>query len=346
MESSYTFKAWEDIDIFPTVSEDTEYRIDLVGDTDTDTPIYSCTVLNGYKLERINEIISKYPQIIFPGFSSFIGWQEGSATFKVYKIDSSNTASLVTTITILYDWSYDNNTNPILSNPVNNILDYRQFLLFSTKYDTDHTINIKWEHEDTLVNSYTSYANFYTYYIKRLSEFTYPGEFTFAYSDDFFIIDNIPGGVGNILVIDGKRYLIANTCKNYCLYYINSRGGFDSMLIQGKQIQNDKITNYNYKKNYLYNVGLTNTDRGIVNYKKDIVEGWQLNTHKLTDAQSEKISELFKSNEVYLHNLDTDQITPVIITNTNVEYKTFRNQERKWPIYTINVQSSQTKFRF
>lgn len=344
MDVSYTFKAWETIDIFPEVYVNKQYKINLVGDVD-ETTIYSCTVLQGNKLERLNEIISKYAQREFIDFSTGVYNQNDKLTFKVYSsTDNFFTEILETTIYIVYDWSYVDNDSNNLSDPIVNILDYRQFLTFTTDYDYTKVINVKLE--DNIIDTYSSPANYFTTYVKKLDEIIYPAEFNLDFSDDFFIYSNIPLIQGNILTINGVEYLVANTCRRYCLYYVNSRGGIDSFLVQGIDNKNDKITNYNYKQNYSFSTGLTNTQRGLINYKKDITETWELHTHYLKDYQSLKFNELITSNNIYLHDLATNQITPVIITNTTAEYKTFKNQGRQFPTYTINVQSSQNKFRF
>lgn len=58
-----------------------------------------------------------------------------------------------------------------------------------------------------------------------------------------------------------------------------------------------------------------------------------------------KMYHLLESNEVYLHNLKTDKITPVTITDSTCEYKTYANQGNTRFHYVINVESSNYKIR-
>jgi hypothetical protein len=53
-----------------------------------------------------------------------------------------------------------------------------------------------------------------------------------------------------------------------------------------------------------------------------------------------KMYHLFESTEVYLHNLNTNEITPVTITDSSCEYKTYANQGNKRFYYIINVEES------
>lgn len=48
---------------------------------------------------------------------------------------------------------------------------------------------------------------------------------------------------------------------------------------------------------------------------------------------------------VYLHNLTTNKIVPVIVTNSQCEYMTYRNNGKKPYFYNITVEASNTKLR-
>ena len=112
-------------------------------------------------------------------------------------------------------------------------------------------------------------------------------------------------------------------------------------LFRGKEIQTDKLTRLSYNKPYEAN----STQYGKVNYLTKIEESWELNTSFLNDLQSSKMIHLLASNNLYLQDLNTGTITPVNITNSNCEHKTYKNQGRKMSTYTITVTNSQNKYR-
>lgn len=130
--------------------------------------------------------------------------------------------------------------------------------------------------------------------------------------------------------------------KDYCLYYVNAYGGWDSLLIDGNVKQTDKIT---ASENYVKKARTNTLEFGKTKYLNTIVPSWTLHTGYLTDEQASKMFHLIESTEVYLHNLNDDTITPVLITDTSCEYKTYSNNGKKLPSYTINVEASQEKYR-
>lgn len=130
----------------------------------------------------------------------------------------------------------------------------------------------------------------------------------------------------------------ANDCGSWALYYRNRKGGYDSYLLRGKVSRTDDFTFYGYEK------GIDNNNMGYerekVRYKNVIGSKWELNTGWLKDAEAKTLARhLFSSGYVILHNLDTDTLIPVNISDTSVQHKTFNN-ERKMFSYTINVEAA------
>lgn len=130
------------------------------------------------------------------------------------------------------------------------------------------------------------------------------------------------------------------TCNQYCLYYKNKRGGWDSCLFNDVTKQTDKITINSYQREAIAGTTMFGTNH----YQKDITRTWQLKSGRLTDKQSLIFAEhLLSSNRAYLHIFETDEIIPVNITNSSVDYLTRRNNSRKAPMYTITVEDAQKK---
>lgn len=130
------------------------------------------------------------------------------------------------------------------------------------------------------------------------------------------------------------------TCYDYCLYYKNGKGGWDSYLIRGNALKTDNINSSYYKKY------VKNTDEfgfGKTKMSNVINTKYNLYTDYLTDDEQERFYNLIESTEVYLHNLNTDEILPVNITNNNFDYKTFTNNGKKKWYNTIECEVAKEK---
>lgn len=131
-----------------------------------------------------------------------------------------------------------------------------------------------------------------------------------------------------------------NSCGEIALYYKNRKGGWDEFLIEGNWTKKDEYTKYTYNRSF--NNNTLEFENGT--YHSQIVTSYALNTGWLSDQESENLAfNLLSSNEVYLHNLCTDKVYPVVITDNTATYKTYRNNSRKLVNYTINCEESQRK---
>lgn len=145
---------------------------------------------------------------------------------------------------------------------------------------------------------------------------------------------------GMYLVINGIKYDV-RYCGDIALYYLNAYGGWDSFLIEGNCIRTDSNTHYEYDK-YSLN---TNIDFGKTRYLTESETTWKLTTGWLKDDEAERLCKhLLSSNMVYMHNLATDEIAPVLINDTKAEYKQYKNS-RKLISYTMEVTLSKNKQR-
>lgn len=343
----YEYNTWQTINL-PVVSGDTHF---IIYDHTTSTPgddltgiVYSGMVVDGYRIQNLNDILSQY---VIPSQLSFISSIQPdnsiSSKFYIYYTQDDWTTSTYDTIILNYDWSYDNNVRSILSDPVMDLLDYRQFLLYSIKTATpDMVTYVTVKLENRTIDSFQISGYTHYNYVKDLSQLTYPGEFSYAYSYDFLVDrSTMVPGTYNTLTIGNAKYIVTNTCYRYCLYYQNQYGGWDSLLFRGKEIQKDNLSRLSYKKNYVSQ----STDFNKVDYLTTINESWELSTSYLDDTQSSKMINLLASNRMYLHDLSTGKINPVNVTNSVCEHKTYKNQGRKMASYTVTVSASQPKYR-
>lgn len=346
--ATYEKKSWETLNL-PAVSGDTFFRIlDHSVSTDpsaeTTGVIYDGLVLDGFGIQNLNEILSQY---IYPTpiiFTSSLQQDNTShSTFYIYYTQDDWGTWTYDTVILTYDWSYKPNYNrSVLSDPIINLIDNRQFFLYTIKAPSPDVVNTITMKIGNIV-VYTFTITGYTYYnlVHDMSDATYPGEFSYAYSYDFFVDRSVPIDGVNIITIGPSTYYVTNTCYRYCLYYLNQYGGWDSLLFRGKELKTDDLSRLSYKKNYVaQSLDFYNT-----NYLTTIQERWSLNTSFLNNIESDKMINLMASNKIYIHDLVEGFIAPVVITNSNCEHKNYKNQGRKMATYNIEVSASQPKYR-
>lgn len=351
--ASYTYKSWQTINL-PPVSTDTYFRIldheSTAPQDEIEGILYDGLILGGFYIQNLNEILSQYvnPSSIFFSSSSIhhgAEMQENSDAIKTFYIyyTSDNWQTFTSDdVTIIYDWSYETDMRTILSAPISNLVDVRQYLVYTVRPQT-LPMDLVARTGNIIQNTYVfgAYHNYnYVKYLLDIEE--WPAEFNFDYSYDYFVTSNslIPGTFAEF-TIGSDKYIVAHTCYRYCIYYFNQYGGWDSILFAGKTIQNDNLSRLSYKKNYV----AASSDFNKVNYLTTIQENWQLNTSFLDDLRSQKMINMMASNCLYLHDLEDNKIIPINITNSKCEHKTYKNQGRKLYTYTIEVSASQPKYR-
>ena len=140
----------------------------------------------------------------------------------------------------------------------------------------------------------------------------------------------------------GKNiYPVLPKCKcKYVLYYQNPYGGYSWFPITGRVIRRDRLETYTVTQNYNNNT----TDFGKRRYLSTININYEINTQWLSQEQSDRMWELIESNQVWLHNLDDNEIMPVIITDTDVEHKQ-KTLNGRMLSYRINVELSHLRER-
>lgn len=325
--ATYEKKTWETINL-PPVSGDTYFKIlDHSVQTDpsseTSGVVYDGLVLDGYGITDLDEILGQYvnpDQIVFD--TSVYRDNSSHSTFYIYYTQDDWTSWTYDTVILTYDWSYSASSSAVLSDPVANIVDTRQFFLYSIRAgspDVQTTITMKIDGETVT----TFPISGYTYY-NLVQDLV-----------------STRAGNGSKITVGPSVYYVTTTCHNYCLYYLNQYGGWDSMLFHGRELKTDDLSRLSYKKNYV----AQSDDFHKVDYLTTLQERWSLNTSFLDDTESSKMINLMASNRIYIHNLETGNIAPVNITNSNCEHKTYKNQGRKMATYTIEVSASQPKYR-
>ena len=344
--ASYTYKSWQTINL-PTVSADTYFRIldheSTAPQDEVEGILYDGLILRGFYIQNLNEILSQYVNPNSITFNSSLQENsDGSKKFYIYYSSDNWQTFTSDDVTIIYDWGYETDMRTTLSAPISNLIDVRQYLLYSVRPQTVPT-NLVAQTANIIQDSFVLDQTINYNYVKYLLDIDeWPGDFDFGYSYDYLVTRNslVPGTFVEF-IIGSDKFIVSHTCYRYCIYYFNQYGGWDSILFAGKTIQNDNLSRLSYKKNYV----AASSDFNKVNYLTTIQENWQLNTSFLDDLRSQKMINMMASNCLYLHDLEENKIIPVNITNSKCEHKTYKNQGRKLYTYTIEVSASQPKYR-
>lgn len=211
------------------------------------------------------------------------------------------------------------------------VLDSRQYFIFSFLNHNGHSgsygITLEPIDEQTIeeIQGSVSQAGLYHYLIKPLRG----TNITTTYVPDVGTRQSV-------------TYTVQDTCSKYCIYYLNTRGGWDSILFKNPDhdIKSEIYTTSN-SLNYYIN---TTPQFGIDNYIRSITTSYKLTTDYMSDEESVNIIELLRTTKAYMHDLDTGVIFPITVNNAKTDIKTYRNQGRKLFTYTIEVQESQYKY--
>lgn len=128
----------------------------------------------------------------------------------------------------------------------------------------------------------------------------------------------------------------------YAIYYLNSYGGWDAFLFEGKAVKKDTITQFTTDRSF----NNQTVDYEAYRYVSEINTSYTLSTGWLNDEQAANFAKnLVGSNHVYLQNLKTGDFFSAIITDSSVTYQTMKNNGGKMAIYQLNVKESQNKLR-
>lgn len=121
--------------------------------------------------------------------------------------------------------------------------------------------------------------------------------------------------------------------KRYVLYYNNLYAGWDALLFSGKYSRTDKL-NRSTAKHATPNTSGQHYAR---QWNINVVESWKLKTDYLDEEGCRRMENVLTSNLVFLHDLDTDIIYPVNVTDTSYTEKN-KYDKRRQRFYEINLE--------
>lgn len=120
--------------------------------------------------------------------------------------------------------------------------------------------------------------------------------------------------------------------KRYVLYYNNLYAGWDALLFSGKYSRSDKL-NRSTAKHATPN---TSGQHYAKQWNINVTESWKLKSDYLDEEGCRRMENVVTSNLVFLHDLDTDIIYPVNVTDTSYTEKN-KYDKRRQRFYEINV---------
>jgi hypothetical protein len=129
-------------------------------------------------------------------------------------------------------------------------------------------------------------------------------------------------------------------CGQAAIYFISSKGGWSSFLIEGNVQKTRNYERYTYDRY----ADANSMQFGKMVMANAITDSWELKTHYMTDDESRRLSSLLVGTpQAFLHTFDDGRIVPIVMDDKSVKCLTYRNNGHKMFTYTIKCTESQTK---
>ena len=244
------------------------------------------------------------------------------------------------TFCVFADWTYDRTAaayaagtlrNYVRTDPVDRVLDTRQWALFTTLVGASAVI-INATGGSTVASLGTAQRPKApkTWYVRaaNLTAGTYKFRLTFPSTSPF-----------SGSTYTGDAFTVKRTCARYAVYYVNALGGYDTFLIRGRSGLTDALQRSEYTRRAptaLLSGKVGQRGRTVIGV--EATRALELHTHWLTDDEASRMFNLVESPEVYVHDLESDLVHPAVIVNTSHEEKTYRGGGNRLVSYQIDVE--------
>ena len=283
---------------------------------------------------RINDICANYIYHYFLEQSN--PSMPAKANFKVYA-GAVGSGTQKDSVDFYNDWSYDP-----LYNPASDGMNFPVVLTFGARELIPLTL---WSGSPSAATIYMANGQTFSYTPTKMRG----GDFNNDYNLDFLIesqyfgdsyvlpMADFPGAVR--VVMAGKTYLASKYCPQYVLYYLNCYGGWDALPIEGRTTKSDSVSHFTTEQ--VYDNSRTSA-RGKTNFLNDLKRTFEFHTGWLTGSQSARMHNLLNSPSVFVHDMETDMVWPLVLTNSSTEYK---NQAGVLHSYTIQAELAQERTR-
>lgn len=290
---------------------------------------------------RINDICADYLQNTLPNLSQAeFSELTFPLTFEV-QVRSSSTWTTKGSVSFINDWSYDDSYNPAtmgMSFPINGRIDARQWVVYTAYNASTITATLTYTDGTTSqviipVEISADFSSDFNNDFAKTARAAASGTAVF----DLSAWDNVAS-----ITINGKVFQIVTDCREWALYYVNAFGGWDSLLIEGLTSEKDNLTRHTREMEY---DNRDSRNRSRQNYINEIEKTYTLNTSWLSDEESAMMHHLLNSTEVYLYNINSGDMLPVILDNTTTEYKTYKGNGGRLVNYTIEATIAHNRVR-
>lgn len=262
---------------------------------------------------RINDICADYLAHYFMEQENAA--RPSRATFKVYSTASGSPVEKAS-VEFFNDWSYDPDYDPAadgLNAPIVLTFAPLQFIPVSLYSGSIGTARI-WT-DNGMVYGYPPVKY-------RGADFNndYNDDFLIAweyYGDSYVIpLMDFPGAVR--VEYGGRVWTPSKACPQFVLYYVNAHGGWDALPVEGRTVQADAVTRHTAGVEYDNRRTETRGKRNYVNELKHTFEFW---TGLLNERQAAMMHHLLNSPAVYVHDMESGHISPLVLTGSTTEYK-------------------------
>ena len=291
---------------------------------------------------KVNDICADYIKQSLPVWGQEFSPQEFSRTFMLQYLNGAVWTS-AGSVEFLYDWSYDYQylaSRDGFSFPINPLVEGRQYLLMSVNTSSNSinaTIRFKNGGQATQVVTIRRTADFNNDFNTDFALFE------MAASTGTAVIDLSPFTDVVSVTINGSTFPVdSSTCHNYALYYVNAYGGWDSLLLTGRVQEQDNYTRHNQSVEY---DNTTIDGRGTRNFVNEIAKTFTLQTGWIDELGASRMHHLLGSTFVLLHDLNTGDVMPVVLTNADCPFKTHGGEGNRLINYTIEATLAQERTR-
>lgn len=218
----------------------------------------------------------------------------------------------VDTVTFIADWSYDHgHTAGDLCAPIARKVSAAQALVLSVSGGSNVSASVRTSGGSTSVTVSGSGG--------AAQSVTIP-------------MDAFPGALA--VTVAGITWEVVPACARHALVYVNAFGGWDTLLCEGRTAEGEDYDRRTMLQRY---DNAVQSARGTVEYANGVTRRWTLRTGWLTDEGAANAPHLLGSTEVYLYDIVDKTLTPVVITETSCEVRTYRGQGGKMFNYTVGV---------
>ena len=125
--------------------------------------------------------------------------------------------------------------------------------------------------------------------------------------------------------VDDFCDIMSSKRRNVTIYYQNTLGGIDSLMMVGKEERSRRGETVSFNKKNTYQLKQNHT-RTVIN--TNIEKIWNLNTGILFDSESTDIDELIFSPRIWLFDETLKSFVSVYLNKQNVKIKNFANDKR------------------